>query len=103
MKNLKRIAAIVGLSLLIVAAVSALPAETRTQPANASQQPFDHSNCQYPTRTTNPPDGCDNSDPANPYCAVKGLPEDCQEPQPVQPTPTPTETPAPAKAECSGK
>ncbi len=33
--------------------------------ANA-QAPFDHSGCQYPTRTTNPPNGCDNSDPCDP-------------------------------------
>lgn len=30
--------------------------------------PFDHSNCQYPTRSSNPPNGCDNSDPAVPEC-----------------------------------
>lgn len=29
---------------------------------------FDHSNCQYPERWTNPPNGCDNSDPAVPEC-----------------------------------
>jgi len=71
-------------------------------PATAQQgAAFDHSNCQYPTRTTNPPNGCDNSDPTNPYCAVKGLPEDCQEPAA---TPPPTITPAPAKvSECGGK
>lgn len=40
---------------------------------------FNHNKCMYPVRTTNPPNGCDNSDPANPYCAVKGLPEDCSE------------------------
>ena len=30
--------------------------------------PFDHSNCQYPDRWSNPKDGCDNSDPAVPEC-----------------------------------
>ena len=30
--------------------------------------PFDHSNCQYPERWSNPKDGCDNSDPAVPEC-----------------------------------
>ena len=29
---------------------------------------FDHSNCQYPDRWSNPKDGCDNSDPAVPEC-----------------------------------
>lgn len=27
---------------------------------------FDHSDCQYPTRLSNPVDGCDNTDPACP-------------------------------------
>lgn len=35
-------------------------------------QPFDHSNCQYPFRESNPPDGCDNSDPADPLTVTKG-------------------------------
>lgn len=29
---------------------------------------FDHSDCQYPYRWSNPIDGCDNSDPAVPEC-----------------------------------
>lgn len=28
-------------------------------------KPFDHSNCQYPDRSTNPPNACDNSDPCD--------------------------------------
>lgn len=36
--------------------------------ASATTQPFDHSNCQYPERWSNPVDGCDNSDPAVPEC-----------------------------------
>lgn len=32
------------------------------------QTSFDHSNCQYPDRWTNPVNGCDNSDPAVPEC-----------------------------------
>lgn len=27
---------------------------------------FSHEDCQYPTRTTNPPNGCDNTDPCDP-------------------------------------
>lgn len=106
MKHFKRFIAVVVLALVIVASVAALPTETRTQPASASEtKPFDHSQCQYPSRTTNPPDGCDNSDPANPYCAVKGLPEDCQDPSQ---TPAPVvEQPKPAQppqaAQCGGK
>jgi hypothetical protein len=34
----------------------------------AAEKPFDHSNCQYPGRWSNPPGGCDNSDPAVPEC-----------------------------------
>lgn len=69
MKHFKRFAAILALALLIVVAASAMPPETKPQPAQAQQAaPFDHSNCQYPDRTTNPVDGCDNSDPAVPEC-----------------------------------
>lgn len=60
-------------------------------PAPAVQaQTFDHSQCQYPDRTTNPPDGCDNSDPCDPASAVKGGSGDCVE------APTKAEAPAPA-------
>lgn len=51
--------------LIIVGTLLIAPAQTRTQPASAA---FDHSNCQYPDRWTNPADGCDNSDPAVPEC-----------------------------------
>lgn len=53
--------------------------EVRPAPASAQQlsQPFDHSNCQYPDRTTNPPNGCDNSDPCDP-ANVKGDTGDCE-------------------------
>lgn len=60
-----------------------------------SAQTFDHSQCQYPDRTTNPVDGCDNSDPCDP-ANVKGGSGDCA-PTPVQePTQTIT-TPEPVK------
>lgn len=76
MKYFKRFIAIVGLALLIVAASSALPPESKPQPAQAEQAAFDHSNCQYPDRTTNPADGCDNSDPCDP-AQTKGGSGDC--------------------------
>lgn len=44
----------------------------------------DHSNCQYPNRLSNPPDGCDNSDPARPECVTKFGTEDCDIPYPEQ-------------------
>lgn len=46
-------------------------------PQKASAATFDHSQCQYPTRTTNPPEGCDNSDPCDPASAAKGGSGDC--------------------------
>jgi hypothetical protein len=57
-----------GSALVLAVIFSTLllaPAESRPQPAAAA---FDHSNCQYPERWTNPVDGCDNSDPAVPEC-----------------------------------
>lgn len=61
----KLILGIPAVASLIVGISTTLPVQTRTQPAVAA---FDHSNCQYPERWTNPPDGCDNSDPAVPEC-----------------------------------
>lgn len=40
--------------------------------------PFGHSGCQYPDRTTNPPNGCDNSDPCDP-ANTKGGSGDCDD------------------------
>lgn len=51
--------------------------------ANA-QEAFDHSQCQYPLRTTNPANGCDNSDPCDPQDAVKGGSGECKDPEPVK-------------------
>jgi len=47
--------------------------------------PFDHATCQYPERRSNPPDGCDNTDPARPEC-MKGGTENCTIPieQPIE-------------------
>lgn len=53
---------LVVLSTLVLSGVDITP-----QPASAAQA-FDHSNCQYPDRWTNPADSCDNSDPAVPEC-----------------------------------
>jgi hypothetical protein len=65
--------------------------------------PFDHSNCQYPNRLSNPPNGCDNSDPARPECMKYGT-EDCDIPYPepleIVDTPiTPSEAPSEAPVE----
>lgn len=59
-------AIIIGLLIGLIAAqlVGTSPKPTNAQPAPS----FDHSNCQYPDRWSNPADGCDNSDPAVPEC-----------------------------------
>src|SRR5688572_5154995 len=97
MNTPKLILSTIGLALLITGVSVALPAQTRPQPASATQasdkydgdctgqetagrcadKPFDHSLCQYPSRTTNPPDGCDNSDPCDPASAAKGGSGEC--------------------------
>ncbi len=105
MKALKLTVAAVWLAFGIVAIATALPAETRTQPASAAE--FAHSQCQYPDRTTNPPNGCDNSDPCDP-AQVKGGSGDCLPTGTAEKQQAITEhnapfNPAPAKAECGGK
>lgn len=79
-----------GIAILAVGISTALPVQTRPQPAAAQQASdkydgdctgtetvgrcadkpliFSHENCQYPDRWSNPVDGCDNSDPAVPEC-----------------------------------
>lgn len=65
----KLILSALSLSIVIVGILTALPAQTRTQPASATQtSQFDHSTCQYPDRWSNPAYGCDNGDPAVPEC-----------------------------------
>lgn len=106
MKALKIIIASLVLAIAIVGVSVALPPETRTQSAIAA---FDHSTCQYPDRTTNPANGCDNSDPCDPSDAVKGGSGDCTptytQPTVQPPTPEPqTVTPAqPQVAQCGAK
>lgn len=66
-----------------------------------ASEPFDHTQCQYPDRLSNPPDGCDNTDPARPECMKVGT-EDCSIPKPVEQVPEPTKAenvaPAPSHA-----
>lgn len=69
MKRFKLILATLGASIAVTGVSIALPVQTHTQPAGAQQVvTFDHTNCQYPDRWSNPPGGCDNSDPAVPEC-----------------------------------
>jgi len=127
----KALLAGLGVAILIVGVSVAMPVQTRPQPASATQSDkydgdctgnetvgrcadkplvFDHSNCQYPDRWSNPADGCDNSDPAVPECikafSTEQGEKDCiaafvaQREQPA--ATTPTVTPAPAKADQCG-
>ena len=97
MKKTKLFITILTATIAIVGVCTALPPQSRTQPADAAQEVqgnpaacvspesfrgydkygvvicgFDHSQCQYPDRTTNPPNGCDNTDPCDPADAAKG-------------------------------
>jgi hypothetical protein len=54
----------------------------------AAAESFDHSGCQYPYRTTNPPNGCDNSDPCDPT-KTKGGSGDCDDVTPIPPIQSP--------------
>lgn len=111
----KALAGALVVQLVILGTLVLSPVQSHTQPASAQQasdkydgdctgtetagrcadKPFSHENCQYPTRTTNPVDGCDNSDPCDP-ANTKGGSGDC--------LPAETITPAqPQAALCEGK
>lgn len=65
----------------------------QTPAATVQAQSFDHSQCQYPDRTSNPVDGCDNSDPCDP-ANVKGGDGSCkpvEQPKPAEPVQQPTQ------------
>lgn len=68
----KRTAVAIIVALLIIATTIAVSSSTNDKPA------FNHDSCQYPTRTTNPIDGCDNTDPCDVMSAVKGGSGDCE-------------------------
>lgn len=68
MKIFKLFLATLAVAFLLIAISAAMPVQTQPQPTGAQQQAFDHNNCQYPDRWSNPPNGCDNSDPAVPEC-----------------------------------
>lgn len=69
---LKTALIILVIAFMIVLAMALLPPDTKSKPVGAAAPAFDHSNCQYPDRWSNPADGCDNSDPAVPEC-IKGM------------------------------
>lgn len=59
------------LRILVAIIVSTLLSLTFLRTLEAAD--FDHMTCQYPTRQSNPADGCDNSDPATPEEAKGAL------------------------------
>jgi len=70
-KLISRISNIVIIAFIvggIVGWVAGYITASNNNTVSAQQAPFDHSNCQYPDRWSNPADGCDNSDPAVPEC-----------------------------------
>lgn len=100
MSNFKQL--ILGVSIIGVTLISniMLPVETAPKSAQAVQS-FDHSQCQYPDRNTNPPNGCDNSDPACPETIKFGY--DCEPPVAI-PQPEVVAPDEPVKPnECEGK
>lgn len=98
MKYTKPFIAVLSAAIIAVGIMTVMPAQTKPQPASAQEasekydgdctgnetlgrcadKPFDHNLCQYPTRTTNPVDGCDNSDPCDP-ANVKGGSGECND------------------------
>lgn len=67
MKRSETITAAFVAALIIASGIIGVWSQNQPQAA-AAQPAFDHSMCQYPDRWTNPPDSCDNSDPAVPEC-----------------------------------
>lgn len=57
--------------LMLGAAWFFFNANTPSTAAASNLPVFDHMQCQYPTRSTNPANSCDNSDPACP-AEIKG-------------------------------
>lgn len=112
MKKLLPFVATAIISVLVTATSIALY-PTNSKEATAAVA-FDHSNCQYPDRWSNPVDGCDNSDPAVPECIKSAFTQESekacidafvakyneQNPTPVTTTPPVVSTPAPVVNTC---
>lgn len=92
MKGIFKIAVITAFVIWALFVIfSNATAQSKTEPYDATQPGTftGHENCQYPNRETNPPNGCDNSDPACPETIKYGY--DCQplgETTQVEETPT---------------
>lgn len=63
-----------GCNPVIESKISPVSSTTTTQSVEEFEeltqitQAFNHEACQYPDRWSNPQNGCDNADPANPEC-----------------------------------
>lgn len=88
-KDWIQVAGVCIFSLFVLFAIISSASAAVAPEVVEDNRPFDHSDCQYPDRTTNPPDGCDNSDPCDP-ATVKGGSGECTTPEappsPVIPT-----------------
>jgi hypothetical protein len=77
MRAIKYLLIAMAVAPLLVLGIGLLGAAPNPAPQPTHlEQFFDHSQCQYPDRTTNPIDGCDNSDPCDP-AATKGGSGEC--------------------------
>lgn len=88
----------VVIAILVIAGLLVWGYIALVPPASAAVPEFDHSNCQYPERLSNPPDGCDNSDPARPECMKFGT-EECDLPYADGSLPTKSDNVAPAASQ----
>ena len=77
--NKKALAGISGIVGLAAFGAFTFSIGTAVGPTNTSAATFDHSQCQYPYRWSNPADGCDNSDPAVPECVKATTQQEEQE------------------------
>jgi len=115
MKAKNLILATLSATVIVFGISTVLPVQTRPAPASAAQEvQFDHSNCQYPERWSNPVDGCDNSDPAVPECIKAIHTQEAEqaciaafvkahEAPAAEPVTTTPATPTPATNTCGGK
>lgn len=118
-KLISRMSTIVIVAFIVgglIGYIAGYASASNEKTASAQAVPFDHSNCQYPERWSNPVDGCDNSDPAVPECIKAAYSQaserDCidayvkqyQAPQqPVEPVTTTPATETPTSNTCGGK
>lgn len=101
---------LIGVTLMLML----IPNDMRRQSVSAIQE-FDHTNCKYPHRWSNPPQACDNSSPAVPECIKAMATQETEQAcianfvkQYEQPTPSEPVTTTPASDEqktytCGGK